>query len=78
VQCLFLDGKRDEAYRAIPDELVDATALIGSEDEVAERVAKFEKIGVDRLICSAVHMDPAQRLHTVERLAAIVGVSAPA
>ena len=78
VQWLYLDGKREEAYKAIPDELVDATSLIGSEEEVAERIAKFEAAGVDRLICSAVHMDPAQRLHTVERLAAIVGVSAPA
>ena len=78
VQGLFLDGKRDEAYQAIPDELVDATSLVGSEAEVAERIAKFEKAGVDRLICSAVHMDAAQRLHTVERLADIVGVPAPA
>ena len=37
VQGLFLDGKRDEAYQAIPDELVDATSLVGSEAEVAER-----------------------------------------
>src|SRR6188472_2787903 len=78
VQGLFLDGKRDEAYQAIPDELVDATSLVGSEDEVGERIAKFEAAGVDRLICSAVHMDPQQRLHTVERLAALVGVSAAA
>jgi alkanesulfonate monooxygenase SsuD/methylene tetrahydromethanopterin reductase-like flavin-dependent oxidoreductase (luciferase family) len=78
VQGLFLDGKRDEAYQAIPDELVDATALIGSEDEVAERIAKFEAAGVDRLILSAIHLDPAQRLHTVERVAELVGASAPA
>ena len=38
VQSLYLDGKREEAFAAIPDELVDATSMIGSEDEVAERV----------------------------------------
>ena len=38
VQGLYLDGKREEAYAAIPDELVEATSLVGSEDEVAERV----------------------------------------
>ena len=35
VQSLYLDGKREEAYEAIPDELVNATSLIGSEEEVA-------------------------------------------
>ncbi len=73
VQGLFLDGKRDEAYKAIPDELVEATSLVGTEDEVAERIAKLDGAGVDRLIVSAVHMDPAERVHTIERLAALVG-----
>jgi F420-dependent oxidoreductase-like protein len=75
VQGLYLDGKRDEAYNAIPDELVAATSLIGSEDEVAEKIKSFEKAGVDRLICSPVHFDKDQRLHTIERLAALVGAS---
>lgn len=71
VQGLFLDGKRDQAYTAIPDELVDATALVGSEDEVAERFRKLVDAGVDRVIASPVHVDPGERKHTVERLAAI-------
>ncbi len=73
VQSLFLDGKRDEAYAAIPDELVDATSLVGSEADVAERVKRFTEVGIDRLIASPVHIDPTQRRHTLERLAAIVG-----
>ena len=72
VQGLYLDGKRDEAYGAIPDELVAATSLIGSEAEVAARLASFGKIGIDRLICSPVHLDTAERMHTIERLAALV------
>src|ERR671917_1370401 len=47
VQSLYLDGKREEAYAAIPDELVDATSLVGTESEVAERVEKFRQIGAD-------------------------------
>jgi F420-dependent oxidoreductase-like protein len=78
VQSLYLDGKREEAYAAIPDELVDTTALVGTEEEVAGRIDKLAAAGVDRLICSPVHMDPAERLHTVERLAALTGVGAPA
>ena len=78
VQSLYLDGKREEAYNAIPDELVDATSLVGDEDEVAARIERLAAAGVDRLICSPVHMDAAQRAHTVERLADLAGVAAPA
>ena len=78
VQSLFLDGKRDEAYAAIPDELVDATSLVGPEDEVAKRVEKFREIGADRLICSFIQMDKGERSHTLERMAALAGIGAAA
>ncbi|MGH2923904.1 MAG: LLM class F420-dependent oxidoreductase [Solirubrobacterales bacterium] len=78
VQSLYLDGKRDEAYAAIPDELVDATSMIGSESDVAEKVRAFEAQGVDRLIVSTVHGDHGERLHTLERLAEMVGAGAAA
>ncbi len=78
VQSLYLDGKRDEAFAAIPDELVQATSMIGSEDEVADRVKAFEQQGVDRMIVSPVHGSPEERLHTVGRLAEMVGAGAPA
>ncbi len=78
VQGLFLDDKRDEAFKAIPDELVDATSLVGPEPEVAARIEKLADAGVDRLICSPVHVDAGERLHTIERLAALTGVASPA
>jgi F420-dependent oxidoreductase-like protein len=78
VQSLYLDGKREEAYGAIPDELVDATALVGTEDEVAERLGRYDAAGVDRLIISPISPEPDQRLHTVQRLAELAGVAAPA
>ena len=78
VQELYLEGKREEAYAAIPDELVAETSMIGSEQQVAERIERFSKIGVDRLICSPIQLDPGERRHTVERLAAIAGVGAAA
>ena len=78
VQSLYLDGKREDAYNAIPDELVDATSLVGDEQQVAERIERLAAAGVDRLICSPVHMDPAQRMHTIDRLADLAGVAAPA
>jgi F420-dependent oxidoreductase-like protein len=78
VQSLFLDGKREDAYAAIPDELVSATSLIGSEKEVAERVERYVSAGVDRLIVSPISPEPEQRLQTVERLASLVGAASPA
>jgi F420-dependent oxidoreductase-like protein len=78
VQRLYLDGKREEAYAAIPNELVDATAMIGTEDEVAERVARFAASGVDRLIVSPMHGDHEQNVATLEKLADMTKAEAPA
>ena len=78
VQSLYLDGKREDAYAAIPDELVDATALVGTESEVADRIERYGEAGVDRLIVSPISPEPDQRLHTVQRLAELAGVAAAA
>ncbi|MDX6607169.1 MAG: hypothetical protein QOD14_1709 [Solirubrobacterales bacterium] len=78
VQSLYLDGKREEAYAAIPDELVDATAMIGTEDEVAERVKRFADAGVDRMIVSPMHGNAEENTRTLEKLADMVGAGSPA
>jgi len=78
IQRLYQDGDRGAAYGAISDELAHATSLIGSEAEVAERVTAFADAGVDRLIAWPAQLDQAERLHTIERLAAMAGVGAPA
>ena len=78
VQSLYLDGKREEAYNAIPDELVDATAMIGTEDEVAERVKRFADAGVDRMIVSPMHANRDENVATLEKLAEMVGSKAAA
>jgi len=78
VQSLYLDGKREAAYAAIPDELADATSLVGPEDEVRQRIEAYQRIGVDRLIVSPIQPDPAERTHTLERLAEIAGIGIPA
>jgi F420-dependent oxidoreductase-like protein len=78
VQSLYQDGKREDAYAAIPDEIVDAVALVGTEDEVAQRLERFIGTGIDRLIVSPYHAGLDQAKHTVERLAALAGAAAPA
>jgi F420-dependent oxidoreductase-like protein len=78
VQSLYLEGKREEAYAAVPDELVTATSLIGSEEQVAERLGRIDAAGVDRLIVSPAQFDAEEQKHTLERLAALTGAQAPA
>ena len=53
VQQRFQDGDRDGAFEAMPDEIVEATSLVGTEAEVAERIERFRGAGIDRLIVSA-------------------------
>jgi F420-dependent oxidoreductase-like protein len=78
VQSLYLDGKREEAFEAIPDELVNATAMIGTEEEVAERVKRFADAGVDRMIVSPMHGDFDQNIRCLEKLSEMVGAGSPA
>ena len=78
VQRRYQDGDRGGAFEAMPDEIVEATSLVGTEDEVAERVERFRGAGIDRLIVSPVHVERDQQMHTLERLAAIAGVHSPA
>jgi F420-dependent oxidoreductase-like protein len=78
VQSLYLDGKREQAYNAIPDELVEATAMIGTEEEVAERVERFADAGIDRMIVSPMHGDFEQNSRCLEKLSEMVGAGSPA
>jgi F420-dependent oxidoreductase-like protein len=50
VQELYLEGRKDEAAAAVPDELVDAIHIIGDKGKVRERVAQWEESGVTTLL----------------------------
>ncbi len=49
VQDLYLEGKREEAMAAIPDELIDMVSLCGPKDVVRERLAVYRDAGVGTL-----------------------------
>ena len=42
IQDLFLDGKRAEAAAAVPDDLVDAVALVGPADRIRDRLGAWK------------------------------------
>ncbi|MDP9460092.1 MAG: LLM class flavin-dependent oxidoreductase, partial [Actinomycetota bacterium] len=68
VQDLYLDGKKDEAAAALPDELVRAVSLIGPESYVAERIAAFAEAGVTTLAVQPLDGSREARLRTVETM----------
>lgn len=49
VQDLYLDGNKDEAAAAIPEELIEQTNLVGSESFIKERIAAYRDADVTTL-----------------------------
>jgi F420-dependent oxidoreductase-like protein len=58
IQDLYLDGNKAEAIAAVPDELVDAVHLIGSEEKIRERLkawkAANERGEIDLMLVNAM------------------------
>ncbi|MGZ8649430.1 MAG: LLM class flavin-dependent oxidoreductase, partial [Solirubrobacteraceae bacterium] len=73
VQDLYLEGKRDEAAAALPEELIDTVSLCGPPDRVRDRLAVFRDAGVGTLMVSPMAWtfeDRLQQLRHVTELAA--------
>jgi hypothetical protein len=52
--------------------------MVGTEDEIAERVKRFADAGVDRMIVSPMHASQDENVQTLEKLADMVGAGSPA
>lgn len=66
IQDLYLEGKKDEAAAAVPDEILEGMTIIGPEGYVKERLAAFGEAGVTVLNITPV--GGSGRLRTIERL----------
>jgi F420-dependent oxidoreductase-like protein len=53
IQDLYLDGNRAEAMAAIPDEMVDDVALLGSKEQIRDALEVWQDSGVTTLIAMA-------------------------
>jgi F420-dependent oxidoreductase-like protein len=53
VQDLFFEGKRSEAFAAVPDELADEICLAGSKDRIRDRLQAWKQSGVTTLLLGA-------------------------
>ncbi|WP_404850946.1 LLM class F420-dependent oxidoreductase [Dietzia kunjamensis] len=67
IQDLYLDGKKDEAAAAVPDELVRSVSLIGPAGHVAERVEAFREAGATTLTVIPMALDAPGRISLVEQ-----------
>lgn len=67
VQQLWVEGRREEAAAAVPDEMVLATTLIGTPDRVRDRLADWIRAGVTmiRLYPAGASLD--ERVDTLGR-----------
>ncbi|WP_306366813.1 LLM class F420-dependent oxidoreductase [Nocardiopsis sp. CC223A] len=66
IQDLYLDGKKDEAAAAVPEEFVELTNMVGPESYVRERVEAFRAAGVTSLNVIPVGDDPAALIEKVK------------
>jgi F420-dependent oxidoreductase-like protein len=69
VQDLYLEGRKDEAAAALPDELVDTISLCGPPDRVRERLAVFRAAGVGTLMVSPMAWTFEERLRQLRLVA---------
>jgi len=53
IQDLYLDGKKAEAMAAVPDALVDETAVVGPRERIADRIAVWKESPVDSILLGA-------------------------
>jgi F420-dependent oxidoreductase-like protein len=51
IQDLYLDGKKSEAAAAVPNDLADEVALVGSAARIRDRLAPWRESGITTLIC---------------------------
>ncbi|MGN6189833.1 MAG: LLM class F420-dependent oxidoreductase [Conexibacter sp.] len=62
VQDLYLEGKREEAGAALPDELIDLVTLCGPKEHVRERLAVYRDAGVGTLMVTPMAWTAEERL----------------
>ena len=62
IQELYLSGKQREAIAAVPNELVDALALVGPKDRIADRLAAWRETPVTTLIVGSPQPEALETL----------------
>lgn len=72
IQDLYLAGRKEEAAEKVPEELVHAVSLVGSQDEVAEQVRGFSAAGVTQLNIQPLEPDHETVKSSLETLKSLL------
>ena len=72
VQRLWLDGRRDAAIAAVPDELVRRSSLLGTEPMVRERIRAYRAAGITTLRVDPEGSTLAARIATLGKVMDLV------
>jgi F420-dependent oxidoreductase-like protein len=64
VQDLYLDGKKEEAAAAVPDELVDQASLVGPIDRIVDRLDAWRESAVTTLILATYQPEVLEAVAT--------------
>ena len=72
VQKLWVDGEREQAVEAVPDELILQTNFLGSVSEVTERVRAYRDAGISVLRVQPEGADTQERLDSLGGIVDIV------
>ncbi|MGC8481174.1 MAG: LLM class F420-dependent oxidoreductase [Acidimicrobiales bacterium] len=73
IQDLYLDGHKAEAAAAIPEDFLRSINLVGSRNEVKERVEAFKEAGVTALSVTPVGPEPMKCFEEIRQIADEVG-----
>ena len=66
VQDLYLDGRKEEAMAALPDDFIDKVTLIGPEGHVRERIAALRESGITYLHVNPMSQDTPSLFRTLK------------
>ena len=65
IQALFMEGKRAEAFRMVPDEFCDEISLVGPPARIRERLGAWRETPVTHLLC---HPQSVAQLRSIAEL----------
>ncbi len=72
VQELWIEGRRDEAIGAVPDEMIREVSLIGDEAHVRAQLRKYVAAGIDVFRISPHGANATERLDTLGRAVELI------
>jgi F420-dependent oxidoreductase-like protein len=73
IQTLYLQGKKEEAAAAVPEDFVRSIALIGSTDHLNQRLSAYRAAGVSCLIAEPLARTHAGRVDQLGQLKGLAG-----